>query len=68
MTVKAFFSMMESPYNVKVDLYEINENVEKITTSDEIIADDGLHEEWKNAEVQNWCVMNEDYMVLSVIK
>ena len=68
MTVKAFFNMMDGINEVNVDLYEINENVQMETTSEIITRNDGLHEEWKNAEVQSWCIMDNNYIALTVIK
>ena len=68
MTVKAFFNMMDGINEVNVDLYEINENVQMETTSEIITRNDGLHEEWKNAEIQSWCIMDNNYILLTVIK
>ena len=68
MTVKAFFNMMDRINEVNVDLYEINENVQMETTSEIITRNDDLHEEWKNAEVQSWCIMDNNYISLTVIK
>ena len=68
MTVKAFFNMMDGIDEVNVDLYEINENVQMETTSEIITRNDGLHEEWKNAEIQSWCIIDNNYISLTVIK
>ena len=68
MTVKAFFNMMDGINEVNVDLYEINENVQMETTSEIITRDDGLHEEWKNADVQSWRIIDDNYISLTVIK
>ena len=68
MTVKAFFNMMDGINEINVDLYEINENVQMETTSEIITRNDGLHEEWKNAEIQSWCIMDNNYILLTVIK
>ena len=68
MTVKAFFNMMNGIDEVNVDLYEINENVQMETTSEIIKRNDGLHEEWKNAEIQSWCIIDNNYISLTVIK
>ena len=68
MTVKAFFNMMDEINEVNVDLYEINENVQMETTSEIITRNDELHEEWKNAEVQSWCIMDDNHISLTVIK
>ena len=39
------------------------------TNSDEITRDDGLHEEWKNAEIVGWGYYpNSDGLVFSVVK
>ena len=68
MTVKAFFNIMDGINEINVDLYEINENVQMETTSEIITRNDGLHEEWKNAEIQSWCIMDNNYILLIVIK
>ena len=68
MTVKAFFNMMDGINEVNVDLYEINENVQMETTSEIITRNDELHEEWKSAEVQSWCIMDDSHISLTVIK
>ena len=68
MTVKAFFNMMDGIDEVNVDLYEINENVQMETTSEIIKRNDGLHEEWKNVEIQSWCIIDNNYISLTVIK
>lgn len=68
MTVKAFFNIMDGINEINVDLYEINENVQMETTSEIITRNDGLHEEWKNAEIQSWCIMDNNYILLTVIK
>lgn len=66
MTVKEFFEKFDS-MKFNVNLYEVNENVEIDITTDQIKRDDGLHEEWKNAEVHNWTVYNRQFN-LNVIK
>ena len=68
MTVKEFFDMMEGSNEVNIYLYEVNENTHIETTSEIMTTDDGLHEEWKSAEVQSWSIIDESYMQLSVIK
>ena len=68
MTVKAFFNMMDGINEINVDLYEINEDVQMETTSEIITKNDGLHEKWKNAEIQSWCIMDNNYILLTVIK
>ena len=67
MSVKEFFKKNESIYIVNCTLYEINENVELRTNSEEMTADDGLHEEWENAEIVGWS-FDDDELVLSVEK
>ena len=67
MSVKEFFKKNEGAYTVNCILYEINENVELRTNSDEMTADDGLHEEWKNAEIVGWS-FDDGELVLSVEK
>lgn len=66
-TVKEFFKKNEGTYTVNCTLYEVNEDVELRTNSEEMTADDGLHEEWKNAEVVGWRLYNDE-IVLSVEK
>ena len=66
-TVKKFFKQNESVYTVNCTLYEVNENVTLRTNSDEMTADDGLHKEWKNAEIVGWS-FDDDELVLSVEK
>ena len=66
-TVKEFFKKNEGIYTVNCTLYEVNEDVELRTNSEEMTADDGLHEEWKNAEVVGWRLYNDE-IVLSVEK
>lgn len=68
MTVKAFFNMMDGINEINVDLYEINEDVQMETTSEIITRNDGLREEWKNAEIQSWCIMDNNYILLTVTK
>lgn len=68
MTVKAFFNMMDGINEVNVDLYEINENVQIETTSEIITRDDGLREEWKNADVQSWRIIDDNYILITVTK
>ena len=67
MSVKEFFKKNEGAHTVNCILYEINENVELRTNSDEMTSDDGLHEEWKNAEIVGW-LFDYGELVLSVEK
>ena len=66
-TVKEFFKRNNGIYIVDCTLYEINEEVELRTNSDEMTADNGLHEEWKNAEIVGWSFDNDE-LVLTVEK
>lgn len=69
MTVKEFCEKASSNIdNMDVELYEINENTALHTTIGEMLNDDGLHEKWKNAEIEEWFVDDEGYLILSVIK
>ena len=67
MTVKEFFEKFDSLMKFNVNLYEVNENVEIDITADQIKRDDGLHKEWKNAEVYDWTVCDRQFN-LNVIK
>ena len=53
--------------NMDVELYEVNEDTTLCTTIGEMSSDDGLHEEWKNAEIEGWFTDDEGYLILSVI-
>lgn len=69
MTVKEFCEKASSNMgNMHVELYEVNENIALHTTIDEMSRDDGLHEEWKNAEIDGWFIDDEEHFILSVIK
>lgn len=69
MTVKEFCKKASSNMdNMYVELYEVNENTTLHTTIGEMSSDDGLHEEWKNAEIEGWFTDDEGYLILSVIK
>lgn len=53
MTVKEFCEKASSNIdNMDVELYEVNENTTLCTTIGEMSRNDGLHEEWKNAEIE----------------
>ena len=67
MKVKQFIQLYEGYNVVKTELYEINENVSWDTDTEQLTQTDGLHEEWKNAEVQGR-QFDEDTLYLSVIK
>ncbi len=67
MKVKDFIKLYEGYYIIKTELFEVNENVNWNTDTEELSRADGLHEEWKNAEVQGW-QFDEDVLYLSVIK
>ena len=45
--------------NMDVELYEVNEDTTLCTTIGEMSSDDGLHEEWKNAEIEGWFTDDE---------
>ena len=67
MNVKQFIQLYEGFNVVKVELFELNENIGWDTDTEILSRADGLHEEWKNAEVQGW-QFDEDTLYLSVIK
>lgn len=69
MTVKEFCEKVSFNIdNMDVELYEVNEDTTLCTTIGEMSSDDGLHEEWKNAEIEGWFTDDEGYLILSVIK
>ena len=69
MTVKEFCEKASSNIdNMDVELYEVNENTALCTTIGEMSRNDGLHEEWKNAEIEGWFIYDEEHFILSVIK
>lgn len=69
MIVKEFCEKASSNIdNMDVELYEINENTALHTTIGEMSNDDGLHEEWKNAEIEGWFIDDEEHLILSAIK
>lgn len=67
MTVKEFFENFDRAMKFNVYLYEVNENVAIDITANQIKQDDGLHEEWKNAEVYDWTIYDRQFN-LNVIK
>jgi hypothetical protein len=68
MKVKDFVKLYEGSYNINIELYELNENVEFSQGIEALRNDDGLHEEWKNAEVEGWNISGDYTITLSVIK
>lgn len=69
MTVKEFCEKASSNIdNIDVELYEVNEDTTLCTTIGEMSRNDGLREEWKNAEVEGWFIDDEEHFILSVIK
>lgn len=69
MTVKEFCEKASSNIdNMDVELYEVNENTTLCTTIGEMSRNDGLHEEWKNAEIEGWFIDDGEHFILSVIK
>lgn len=61
MTVKEFCEKASSNIdNMDVELYEVNENTTLCTTIGEMSRNDGLHEEWKNAEIEGWFIDDEE--------
>ena len=68
MTVKQFIQLYEGFDVVKVELFELNENIGWNTDTEILSRADELHEEWKNAEVQSWCIMDNNHISLTVIK
>ncbi len=67
MTVKEFVKLYAGIAHIDVELYEINENVQWNTDTDELSRDDDLHNEWKNAVIQSWDI-GEYHIILNVIK
>lgn len=68
MKVKNFIKLYSHSDNINVELHEINENVEWHTDIDALRTDDGLHEEWKNAEIEGWYIICDDIISFRVIK
>ena len=69
MTVKEFCEKASSNIDdMYVELYEFNENTTLHTTIDEMSRDDGLHEEWKTAEIEEWFITADGHFSLSIIK
>lgn len=66
MTVQDFFKCHNDTRNFNVELYEINENVQKNTDTD-YIDHQGLSGEWANAEIYDWYVRDNTFY-LNVIK
>lgn len=67
MTVKEFIKLYEGTNRINVELYDINENVYRKSDTEELLTDDGLYKEWKNAEIEGWNI-DYDTLYLSVIK
>lgn len=69
MTVKEFCEKASSNMDdMVVELYEINEHIALHTTIGEMSRNDGLREEWKNAEIEGWFIDDDEHFILSVIK
>ena len=61
MTVKEFCEKASSNIdNIDVELYEVNEDTTLCTTIGEMSRNDGLREEWKNAEIEGWFIDDEE--------
>ena len=65
MTAKEFFKHYHGTDEINVLLYDINELIEiEITTEEIKKADD----EWTNAEIQSWEIVNENCIEIGVIR
>ena len=52
-----------------IELYDIVDNTALNTTVDEMKSDDGLREDWKNAEINSWWIdMKGKSIVMEVYK
>jgi hypothetical protein len=61
-TVKDFFGNHIQDY--EAELYGIVSNTVLNTTTDEIKADDGLRESWKNAEIECWWIDEDNKSIV----
>ena len=65
MTVKESFKHYYGTDEINVLLYDINEFVEIEITTEEIKKTD---DEWTNAEIQSWEIVNENCIEIGVIR
>ena len=65
MTVKEFFKHYYGTDEINVLLYDINKLIEIEITTDEIKKTD---DEWTNAEIQSWVIINENCIEIGVIR
>ena len=65
MTVKEFFKHYYGTDKINVLLYDINELIEIEITTEEIKK---TEDEWTNAEIQSWVIINENCIEIGVIR
>ena len=65
MTVKEFFKHYYGMDKINVLLYDINELIEIEITTEEIKK---TEDEWTNAEIQSWVIINENCIEIGVIR
>lgn len=67
-TVKELFAKFVSSDNYIIELYEVNKGIMTKLTVDEILRDDGLRNEWKNAQIVGWTIANKEIAVNIIFK
>ena len=65
MTVKEFFKHSYGTDEINVLLYDVNELIEIEITTEEIKKTD---DNWTNAEIQDWVIVNENCIEIGVIR
>ena len=65
MTVKEFFKHSYGTDEINVLLYDVNELIEIEITTKEIKKTD---DNWTNAEIQSWVIVNESCIEIDVIR
>ena len=65
MTVKEFFKHSYGTDEINVLLYDVNELIEIEITTEEIKKTD---DNWTNAEIQSWVIVNENCIEIAVIR
>lgn len=65
MTVKEFFKHSYGTDEINVLLYDVNELIEIEITTEEIKKTD---DNWTNAEIQSWVIVNENCIEIDVIR
>lgn len=65
MTVKEFFKHSYGTDEINVLLYDVNELIEIEITTEEIKKTD---DNWTNAEIQSWIIVNENCIKIDVIR